>query len=259
MRTRFPSMRAAVSIRLRAALAGALPVKPLGAVLLLASLLGCAPAPAGHGVAKDGSGSGSLGGSPGLFRGDRVTIDRDYIYLDDPLFLQSKSVYAYRKAGFFTFQIPIYFNASQDTLRFAFDGIRIRTSAPKPSPADPGDSLPALPQPASCVADTGEAPADSAAVAALFADTGRALLFPPGRGRNRRVHLNIHCRGYDPPWGRVDTLSLAFARHDGAEIPRDTVFDLPFHVSFRGPVVSILLGVGLLYGFTQAGLWISGL
>ena len=233
------------------------------AAMVLAGLLGCATAPAGPGASKNGSDSGPAGGptdvTPGLFRGDRLTVDREFIYLDDPLFLQRKSVYAFRKAGMFTFQIPIYFNASRDTLRFASDGFRIRARTGKPIPAVPGDSLPAFPQPASCVADTGEALADSAAIAALFADTGRILFFPPARGRNRRVHLNIHCRGYDPPWGRVDTLSLAFTRHNGAGSDRESAFDLPFHVSFRGPVVSILLGVGLLYGFTQAGLWISGM
>lgn len=231
-------LRAAISI----CLATALPLN---------GLLGCA--------------GGSAGESPGLFRGDRLTIEREYIHLDDPLFLQRKSVYAFRKAGLFTFRIPIYFNASQDTLRIASDGVLIRTSDSKPDPAGQGDPLPpALPVlPAvSCAADTGEAAADSAAITALFRDTGRILVFPPGRGRNRRVHLNVHCLGYDPPWGRVDTLSLAFtryngARHDGAQGSRETAFDLPFHVSFRGPVISILLGVGLLYGFTQAGLWIS--
>ena len=240
--------------RIRAAASICLP-----AALLMNGLLGCA---AGPGAVKDGSDSGSTGGStggsPGLFRGDRVTIDREYIYLDDPLFLQRKSVYAFRNAGLFTFQIPIYFNASQDTLRFASDGIRIRASAPKPDIAGPGDTLRPIPPAISCVADTGEALADSATVTSLFPDTGRILVFPPGRGRNRRVHLNIHCRGYQPPWGRIDTLSLAFTRHNGAEVPLETVFDLPFHVGFRGPVISILLGVGLLYGFTQAGLWISG-
>lgn len=217
-----------------------------GMIWLAGGLAGCAAAPAPQPGAPHASGSVSTGGTPGMFRGDRVTIDREFVYLDDPLFLQRKSVYAFRKAGFFSFQIPIYFNASQDTLRFASNGIRIRTKGPK---------APAV----SCVVDTGEALADSSAVTGMFQDTGRILVFQPGRGRNKRVRLNIHCIGYDPPRGRVDTLSLAFSRHNGAALPRDTVFDLPLHVSFRGPVVSILLGVGLLYAFTQAGLWISGL
>jgi hypothetical protein len=212
---------------------------------LSAGLAGCAAAAAPQPTAAHASASASTGGSPGLFRGDRVTIDREFVYLDDPLFLQRKSVYAFRKAGFFSFQIPIYFNASRDTLRFASDGVRIRTKLPAP---------PAV----SCVADTGEALADSATVTGMFQDTGRILEFRPMRG-SKRVQLNIHCLGYDPPWGRIDTLSLAFSRSNGAAIPQDTVFDLPFHVSFRGPVISILLGVGLLYGFTQAGLWISGM
>lgn len=243
--------------------AGGFPVEPWAAAMVLAGLLGCAAAPSGTGAPGNGSGTGSTGGStggsPGLFRGDRVTVDREFIHLDDPLFLQRKSVYAFRKAGFFTFQIPIYFNASQDTLRFASNGVRIRTHAPKPDTSGPGDALRPIAPAHSCVADTGEALADSARVTSLLMDTGRVLLFPPGKGRNRRVHLNIHCRGYDPPWGRIDTLSLSFTRHNGTEIPRETVFDLPFHASYRGPVVSILLGMGLLYGFTQAGLWISGM
>jgi hypothetical protein len=201
---------------------------------------------------------GSKAKVPGLLNGDRVTIDREFIYLDDPVFLQRKSVHAFRNENAFTFQLPIFFNANvsrQDTLRFGSGSITIKPGAAKPRK---GDSLPAEPMPAvSCVADTGKTFADENEVARLFLDTGRALVFPPGRGGERRVTLNLYCRGYEPPRGRMDTLSLAIGKSHGPDGLREQTFELPFHVSYRGPVVSILVGVGLLYAFTQAGVWIA--
>ena len=35
-------------------------------------------------------------------RGDRVTVDRDYIHLDDPIFLHSPEAYGRRAAGTFS-------------------------------------------------------------------------------------------------------------------------------------------------------------
>lgn len=67
--------------------------------------------------------------------------------------------------------------------------------------------------------------------------------------------LAVHCLGYRPPWGRVDTLDLVFKRRLPG--PGGERMLLPFHVSYHGPVVSILLGSVLLFAFTEAGLWAS--
>ncbi len=179
-----------------------------------------------------------------LFRGDRVTADRDFIYLDDPVFLQSKSVYGQRAKGFFSFRLPVYFNAGkQDTLRFARGDVSVQAGAPGPANE--------------CLVDTAAADLDSAAIAMKLSDSAGAMVFSPGRGGKRRIDLAIYCRDYDPPWGRMDTLSLAFQRKTGPEGYLQVTFQLPFHVSYRGPVVSIMIGLGLLYLFTQLGWWIS--
>lgn len=186
-----------------------------------------------------------------LFRGDRVTLDRDFIHLDDPLFLQTKSVHGYRgKDGFF-FRVPVYFSAGrQDTLRFGSSGATVK---PGRSGTAGGDS--ASGGTFACVVDTGNSivtggPGDQP-------DPERMLVLAPRPGGNARVDLNFRCPGYDPPWGRMDTLSLVFLKKSGAEDFKETSISLPFHVSFRGPVVSILLGLGLLYMFTQVGVWIA--
>lgn len=87
----------------------------------------------------------------------------------------------------------------------------------------------------------------------------RILILAPRREGSAKVNLVFHCRNYDPPWERMDTLSLAFHKKAGAEAFKDVAFSLPYHVSYHSPVVSILLGLGLLYAFTQAGVWIAGM
>jgi hypothetical protein len=200
-----------------------------------------------------------------LFHGDRITVERNFVYLDDPVFLQSKSAYGRRTKGYFSFRLPVYFNAgARDTLRFGPGGISVRTGAKAPLP-DPSlttgrriDTAPTRERPAIvCAADTGASEPDSAALAILFLDTGRTLILSPGQKGKTRIELNIHCREYDPPWGRTDTLSLAFQKKTAGQDYRDLDFRLPFHVSYRGPVVSILVGLGLLYLFTQLGWLIS--
>jgi hypothetical protein len=205
-------------------------------------LMACA-GPRGGGRPSDGD----------LFRGDRVNIDREFIYLDDPLFLQAKSVYGHRIAGgpggpaYFSFRIPIYFNAGpKDTLRFGPGGMAVLQG--------PGDSAAG---PVSCMVDTGDVMTDPAAIAERFRDTDRTLVLAPRREGSAKVNLVFHCSGYDPPLGRMDTLSLAFRKKTGAEGFKEVAFPLPYHVSYRGPVVSVLIGLGLLYAFTQAGWWIA--
>ncbi len=207
----------------------------------------------------------TAGGPPrageSLFRGDQVTVDRDFIYLDDPLFLQSQGAYGHRGEGTFSFRLPIFFNARPgDTLRLAAGAVTVKTAR---DPALP-DSAPPVPV-FSCFADTLDSAPDSADLAARLADTTRSWVWTL-RGRPgdaaaapTRIGLGVHCLGYRPPFGRIDTLSLAFSRSigTGAEGPRAASMILPFHVSYRGPVVSILLGTALLYVFTQAGWWIS--
>ncbi|MDB5103131.1 MAG: hypothetical protein JWP91_820 [Fibrobacteres bacterium] len=227
---------------------GAMETARIAAALLAMALQACAPAKAPGGP-----------GDADLFHGDRVTIDRDYIYLDDPVFVQSKSVYGHRHGGWFSFRLPLYFNAGrQDTLAFAPGGIRVRRDTAEADKKGPGrDSPAAAPAQSGCMADTGAEIFDESAIAGLFLDSARTLVLAPGRSGGAKVELNVYCREYRPPWGRIDTLDLAFRKSGGPEGAREAGISLPFHVSYRGPVVSILLGVGLLYAFTQAGLWIS--
>jgi hypothetical protein len=170
--------------------------------------------------------------------------------LDDPVFLQSKIGYGKRTKGFFSFRLPVYFNAGEgDTLRFGPGGATVRTGADSARMRD----RPTI----ACAADTGATEPDSAPLANLFLDTGRTLILSPGQGGKTRIELQIHCREYDPPWGRTDTLSLVFQKRTSGRVHSDQDFRLPFHVSYRGPVVSILVGLGLLYLFTQLGWLIS--
>jgi hypothetical protein len=177
------------------------------------------------------------------FRGDRVTVDRDFIYLDDPVFLHSAEAYGHRSDGAFSFRLPLYFHArAGDSVRFGPGAATVR-----PAPDRDGSR----PAPLACAVDTSDDAPDSAQVAARLSDTTRSvtLVVHP----DAEAALAVHCLGYRPPWGRVDTLDLVFARRG----PGSERMLLPFHVSYHGPVVSILLGSLLLFAFTEAGLWAS--
>lgn len=202
--------------------------------LAAALLSGCA----GKGASRPGE---------GLFRGDRVTVERDFIYLDDAVFLQSPSAYGHRGPGTFSFRLPVYFNARPgDTLRLGADAARVR-------PARGDDSI--SPAPFPCMLETSGNPGkrpDSSAIAARLADTSRVFTLVPRPGLESRVDLGLHCLDYHPLRGRTDTLELSIGWPSGS-----VSMALPFHVSYRGPVVSILLGTGLLLFFTQLGWWIA--
>jgi hypothetical protein len=192
----------------------------------------------------------------GLFRGDRVNIDRDYIYLDDPFFLQTESVYGHRLDGYFAFQLPIFFNADrQDTLRFGPGSGTVSTLALSARPGEA--SHPESRLKVSCLVDTGKVLMDPAAIGERFRDSAWTLALTPRRAGSTQVDLNFYCRDYDPLRGRTDTLFLAFRKKRGESEPKDLAISLPFHVSYRGPLVSILIGLGLLSIFTQVGLIIA--
>jgi hypothetical protein len=208
----------------------------------------------------------------GLFRGDQVNIDRDYIYLDDPVFLQTESVYGHRLKGYFAFQLPIFFNADRrDTLRFGPGSGAISaniralrptgaedTAASSGAPSGPGEtSRSEGRRRLSCFVDTGRVLMDTAAIGERFKDSAWTLTLTPRRTGSTKVDLNFYCRDYNPLRGRTDTLFLAFQKKRGESEPKDQTMSLPFHVSYRGPLVSILIGLGLLYIFAQVGLIIS--
>jgi hypothetical protein len=180
------------------------------------------------------------------FRGDRVTVDRDYIHLDDPIFLHSPEAYGHRASGSFSFRLSAYFNArAGDTLRFGRGAATVR-------PARGPDGT--APAPLACAVDTADDAPDSSELAARLSDPARAFLLAIHPGPASKASLAVHCPGYRPPWGRVDTLDLVFERLPG---PGGDRMLLPFHVSYHGPAVSILLGSLLLFGFTEAGWWFS--
>lgn len=178
------------------------------------------------------------------FRGDRVTVDRDFIRLDDPAFLHSAETYGLRSEDAFSFRLSFYFNArAGDTLRFGPGAATLR-------PARGRDGAPAAPM--ACAVDSGDDAPDSAGIAARLADTARPFRTAVRPGRE--TFLAVHCAGYRPPRGRVDTLDLVCEGSPGHGAARML---LPFHVSYHGPAVSILLGATLLFVFTEAGLWAS--
>jgi hypothetical protein len=184
-------------------------------------------------------------------RNDRVTIDRDYIRLDDPLFLHFPETYGHRGDGSYSFRLQAYSNARPgDSLRFGRASALVR-----PAAADPQDSgAAARPRPIACLVDTVDDAPDSAALASRLADTAAMLALPASPARGAPIPLAIHCPGYRPPFGRIDTLELSFERRPG---PGSARMLYPFHANYHAPAVSILLGVALLYGFTQAG-WFLG-
>lgn len=191
-------------------------------------------------------------GRPGAIgpRSDRVTVDRDYIRLDDPLFLHSPETYGHGGGGAYSFRLLAYSNARPgDTLRFGGNSALIRPAAPA-APA-PGE---ARPGPIACLIDTLDDAPDSAALASRLADTAAGLSLPALPARGAALPLAIHCPGYRPPFGRIDTLELSFERRPGPG-PGRMLF--PFHANYHAPAVSIFLGAALLYAFTQAG-WSMG-
>lgn len=205
----------------------------LAAAAAALALLACAGDPAHPG--------------PSWFRGDRVTVDRDFIYLDDPVFLHSAQAYGHRSEGAFSFRLSLYFHAR------AGDSVRFGPGAATVRPALRRDG--SRPPPLACAVDTADDAPDSAQVAARLSDTAHSLLLALHPGAGAVAVLAVHCLGYHPPWGRADTLDLAFTRRPPG--PEGERMLLPFHVSYHGPVVSILLGSALLFAFTEAGLWAS--
>lgn len=221
MRARFPSARPFAWIL-------------LGAVLPLGALTACSTAPPG--------GQG--------IRNDRVTVDRDYIRLDDPLFLHATGTYGRRGETSYSFRLQAYSNAHPgDSLRFGRASALVRPAAVA---RDSGGE--ARPEPIACLVDTLDDAPDSAALASRLADTAVVLALPALPARGAALPLAIHCPGYRPPFGRIDTLELSFERRPG---PGPGRMLLPFHANYHAPAVSILLGAALLYGFTQAG-WSMG-
>jgi hypothetical protein len=217
---------------------GAPGAAPLGAVILawaMTVLMACSAArPGGIGP-----------------RNDRVTVDRDYIRLDDPLFLHSPETYGHRGEGAYSFRLLAYSNARPgDSLRFGRASALVRPAAPVPPDSGAG----VLPEPIACLVDTLDDAPDSAALAARLADTASILALPALPARGAALPLAIHCPGYRPPFGRIDTLELSFERRPGPG-PGRMLF--PFHANYHAPAVSILLGAALLYAFTQAG-WSMG-
>jgi hypothetical protein len=209
-------------------------------ILAAVSLFALIPSGALTGCSAARPGGGGL-------RSDRVTVDRDFIRLDDPLFLHSPETYGRRGEGSYSFRLLAYSNAHPgDSLRFGRASARVR-----PAAADPRDSGSAVgPEPIACLVDTLDDAPDSAALAFRLADTAAILGMPALPARDAPIPLAIHCPGYRPPFGRIDTLELSFERRPG---PGSARMLYPFHANYHAPAVSILLGVALLYAFTQAG------
>jgi hypothetical protein len=217
------------------ALLPAVPIISLISALSLSGMLtACSAAHPG------GGGSGN----------DRVTVDRDYIRLDDPLFLHSPESYGHRGEGSYSFRLLAYSNARPgDSLRFGRASALVRTAA---VPPDSGAEVPR--EPIACLVDTLDDAPDSSALASRLADTAARLALPALPAHGAAIALGIHCPGYRPPFGRIDTLDLSFELRPG---PGSGRMLFPFHATYHAPAVSILLGVALLYAFTQAG-WSMG-
>jgi hypothetical protein len=168
------------------------------------------------------------GAHPWLLCGDRITVQRPFVYLDDPAFLYNNKVPAHAEEGRYTFRLSFFLNPYQVQSARLTAEIRTPDSASVPSTCrvTPGDS-------------------------------GSPVAASP---RKERVSLRFHCPEYRPRWGRKDTLELRFAgRAAGADTTGTGSDDppaslvLPFTTSFHGPVYSFLAGSLLLVGLTATG------
>lgn len=173
---------------------------------------------------------------PWLLCGDRVTVRRAHVYLDDPAYLYRPKAAARREGGIYSFGLSLFFNPHR--LR----GMRMTASIRG-----------ARGVPAECRVASGPAAEERRGNAADFAALDTAYL-PVPTPRKERVSLRFLCRDYHPRWGREDTLALRFAP-DSAAGPADPAAELalPFVTGFRGPVYSFAAGSLLLVALTAAG------
>lgn len=175
-------------------------------------------------------------GHPWLLCGDRVTVRRAHVYLDDPAYLYRNKAVARSEGGIYSFSLSLFFNPHR------VRGMRMTAALRFP---DAGA--------AECRVASGERAEARTGDAGDFAALDSAYL-PVATARKERISLRFLCRDYLPRWGREDTLELRFAPVSAAA-PSDsaTALALPFTTGFRGPVYSFVAGSLLLVTLTAAG------
>lgn len=185
---------------------------------------------------------------PWLLCGDRVTVRRAYVYLDDPAYLYRKQAVARGEAGIYSFGLSLFFNPHR------LQGRRMSASIRS-----------AEAEAAECRVASGPRAEARRGNAEDFASLDSAYL-PVLTARKERVSLRFLCKDYRPRWGREDTLVLLFEpapmssppaapESAAAAAPADSAMalSLPFTTGFRGPVYSFAAGSLLLIALTTAG------
>ena len=175
---------------------------------------------------------------PWLLCGDRVTVRRAHVYLDDPAYLYRNKAPARSEGGIYSFSLSLFFNPHR------LQGMRMLAALRSPESG-----------PAECRVASGERAEAREGDAGDFSALDSAYL-PVLTARKERVSLRFLCRDYRPRWGREDTLLLRFAPHPGSAAADSTLAPsliLPFTTGFRGPVYSFAAGSLLLVALTAAG------
>lgn len=179
---------------------------------------------------------------PWLLCGDRITLERPYVYLDDPAYLYNNRTAARREgegdSAVYTFRLSLFFNPHRLQSPRMSAEIRTPDSAAGPS---------------TCRVDTAPSAADTDPNA-RFAAADSA--YPvSAASRKDRVTLRFLCPDYRPRWGRADTLALHFigGPQPAADSNATATMTLPFTTSFHGSVYSFVAGSLMLVSLTLAG------
>lgn len=170
---------------------------------------------------------------PWLLCGDRITVQRPHVYLDDPAFLYNNRTTARRDGEVYDFRLSLFFNPHRLLNPTMTAEIRTPDSAAPPAPCR-----------------VAKGPRDAFAdPEAQFAasDTTYSVV---ASSKKERVTLRFLCNDYQPRWGRQDTLELRFA---GADSAAPAHLLLPFNTGFHGPIYSFVAGSLMLVTLTAAG------
>ncbi len=206
---------------------------------LLLAWLGCAgPSPT--------CGRGTFGQA---FCGDRLHIDRDYVYGDDPVFLRQTEFIAHRGGDSLLFTLNLSPNHSRgEAVTLRKQGIIIARYVGRNSQTDTVAKNAG--SKSNCFADTAQ-PTYHHGSWRFGPDTTTEVIALSPKPRYGLAYTVV-CREYPVHWGQVDTLMMPY-RLSGQSDTAWKTFALPFHSSYHAPVVSLAIGTALIMGFVGLG------
>jgi hypothetical protein len=170
---------------------------------------------------------------PWMLCGDRVTVQKNFVYLDDPAFLYKNNVVAERHEAVYGFRLSFFFNPYHAQSLLLSAAVRPNRSAGR-------GAVPCV------IANGGLSPEG---IDSTVGQWDSAFAVTVSRKKDR-VNLAFACRDYLPKWGREDTLALRFADRPGDSV---SSMQLPFSTSFHGPLYSVVIGSVLIVGMTILG------